>query len=321
MTNKNLKVAFQMDALEKLNFKGDSTYLFIMEAYNRGLEVYFYTPNTVSWVEEKVVARVCKINQVLDVNKVAEGEIPIKHNESELKNLEDFDIIFLRQDPPFDMAYITSTFLLEKIMDKVKIVNNPASVRNSPEKLLVTEFYKYMPKTIITSDYDTINQFLEENGRVVIKPLYGNAGSDVFFLQKGDVNVKPIIQYFLHTFKEQVMVQEFLENVKYGDKRIILIDGEFAGGFARIPAEGEIRSNLAVGGSAKESAITERDMEICKAIGSRLKELGLFFVGIDVIDGYMTEINVTSPTGVRSILNMSGEDLSVKLWDKLLASM
>ena len=232
--------------------------------------------------------------------------------------LTEMDFIFVRQDPPFDMAYITNTFLLEKIKDKVKIVNDPTSIRNSPEKLLVTEFYEFMPKTIITSSYDEIYNFVQENGRAVIKPLYGNAGSDVFFLQKGDFNLKSIIQYFLSTFREQIMVQEFLENVKYGDKRIILINGELAGGFARVPAEGEIRSNLAVGGSAADVPLTDRDREICKAIGPRLKELGLFFVGIDVIDGYMTEINVTSPTGLRSIMNMYGENLAVKVWDVLL---
>ncbi|MCL2566991.1 MAG: glutathione synthase [Alphaproteobacteria bacterium] len=315
---KSLKVAFQMDAPEKLNYKGDTTYLFIQEAFRRGMQVYFYTPDTLSMIDTAVAARVHKISKVLDITEVKNGEIPIVYEESQLVDLSGFDFIFLRQDPPFDMAYITSTFLLEKIMDKVRVVNNPVSVRNSPEKLLVLEFYEYMPKTIITSDFEVINNFLEENGQAVIKPLYGNAGSDVFFLQKGDFNAKSIIQYFLHTFKEQVMVQEFLENVKYGDKRIILINGEIAGGFARIPAENEIRSNLAVGGSAKESALTERDKEICKAIAPRLKELGLFFVGIDVIDGHITEINVTSPTGLRSIINMYGENLAVKFWDSLL---
>ncbi|MDR2007710.1 MAG: glutathione synthase [Alphaproteobacteria bacterium] len=318
---KNIKVAFQMDAPEKLHYAGDSTYLFIQEAFKRSMEVYFYTPNTLSWLEGKVMARVHKISKVLDITEVGAGEIPIIYEESKLISLEDFNYIFLRQDPPFDMAYITSTFLLEKIMDKVRIVNNPVSVRNSPEKLLVTEFYDYMPKTIITSDFDVINNFLEENGRAVIKPLYGNAGADVFFLRQGDFNAKSIIQYFLHTFKEQVMVQEFLENVRYGDKRIILINGEVAGGFARIPAENEIRSNLAVGGSAKQSDLTARDLEICKAIGGRLKELGLFFVGIDVIDGHITEINVTSPTGLRPIINMTGENLAIKMWDSLLAGM
>ena len=307
-----------MDELKNLNFAGDTTYIILQEAYKRGLEVYFYNPKTLSWIEEIVVAKVCRVKNVLDITEIEDGEIPIEH-EGELSiDLTEMDFIFVRQDPPFDMAYITNTFLLEKIKDKVKIVNDPTSIRNSPEKLLVTEFYEFMPKTIITSSYDEIYNFVQENGRAVIKPLYGNAGSDVFFLQKGDFNLKSIIQYFLSTFREQIMVQEFLENVKYGDKRIILINGELAGGFARVPAEGEIRSNLAVGGSAADVPLTDRDREICKAIGPRLKELGLFFVGIDVIDGYMTEINVTSPTGLRSIMNMYGENLAVKVWDVLL---
>lgn len=316
--NKNIKVAFQMDALKDLNFNGDTTYIFMQEAYKRGLEVYFYNPKSLSWIEGIVVARLSKVTNVLDITEIEYGEIPIEHESEIIVNLEEMDFIFLRQDPPFDMAYITNTFLLEKIKDKVKIVNDPTSVRNSPEKLLVTEFYEFMPKTIITSNYDEIYNFVQTKGRAVIKPLYGNAGSDVFFLQKGDFNLKSIIHYFLSTFREQIMVQEFLENVKYGDKRIILINGELAGGFARIPEEGEIRSNLAVGGSAKDAPLTQRDLEICKAIAPRLKELGLFFVGIDVIDGHMTEINVTSPTGLRSIINMYGENLAIKAWDILL---
>ena len=316
--NKNIKVAFQMDALKDLNFNGDTTYIFMQEAYKRGLEVYFYNPKSLAWIEGIVVARLSKVTNVLDITEIEYGEIPIEHESEIIVDLEEMDFIFLRQDPPFDMAYITNTFLLEKIKHKVKIVNDPTSVRNSPEKLLVTEFYEFMPKTIITSNYDEIYNFVQTNGRAVIKPLYGNAGSDVFFLQKGDFNLKSIIHYFLSTFREQIMVQEFLENVKYGDKRIILINGELAGGFARIPEEGEIRSNLAVGGSAKDVPLTPRDREICKAIGGRLKDLGLFFVGIDVIDGHMTEINVTSPTGLRSIINMYGENLAIKAWDILL---
>ncbi len=316
--SKTIKVAFQMDDLKKLNFNGDTTYVFMQEAYSRGLEIYFYNPKTLSWIEEKVVAKLSKVNRIFDISEIEYGKIPILHQSEESVNLSTMDFIFIRQDPPFDMAYITNTFLLEKIMDKVKIINNPVSVRNAPEKLLVTEFYEYMPKTIITSNKEEIHKFVQKYEKAVIKPLYGNAGSDVFFLQKGDFNLSSIIQYFLSTFKEQIIVQEFLENVKYGDKRIILIDGELAGGFARVPADGEIKSNLAVGGKAKDVPLTDKDREICKAIGSRLKELGLFFVGIDVIDGRITEINVTSPTGLRSIINMYGENLAVKAWDILL---
>lgn len=316
--SKKLKVAFQMDYLQDLNFNGDTTYVLLQEAFKQGLEVYFYHPKTLSWIEEKVVAKLSKISSVLDISEVQNNEIPIKHEDENTVDLSTMDFIFIRQDPPFDMAYITNTFLLEKIMDKVKIINNPVSVRNCPEKLLVTEFYKYMPKTIITSDIAEITKFVEDNKKAVIKPLYGNAGADVFFLQEGDFNLSSIIGYFLATFKEQIMVQEFLENVKLGDKRIILIDGEVAGGFARVPANGEIKSNLAAGGSPKQVPLSDKDLEICKAIAPRLKELGLFFVGIDVIDGHITEINVTSPTGLRTIINMYGENLATKAWEILL---
>ncbi len=313
-----LKVAFQMDELNKLNFNSDSTYMLMQEAYNRDFKIYFYSPKDLSWVDNKVVARAYCVREILDLTDLKTQDIPIKYNQKELIDLAAMDFIFLRQDPPFDMAYITSTFLLEKLMDKVNIVNNPISVRNSPEKLLVTEFYEYMPKTIISSDYITINQFLEENGSAVIKPLYGNAGSDVFFLRKGDFNAKAIIEYFLHTFKEQIMVQEFIENVKLGDKRVVLIDGEPYGCINRIPKSGEIKSNLAAGGRAEYTTISDRDREICRAIEGALKRLGLFFVGIDLIDGRITEINVTSPTGLRAIMNLSKENLAIKMWDKLL---
>jgi glutathione synthase len=311
------KIAFQIDELYKLKYHTDSSYMIMQEAFARGCEVFFYYPKSLSWVKNKVFANVFKVTDVLDYKQMQSG-VPIIYEEVGAFDLSNTDIIFLRQDPPFDMAYITSTFLLEKLMPKVKIVNNPVSVRNSPEKLLVTDFAELMPKTLISSDFNTIWNFLEQNKKCVIKPLYGNAGSDVFYLELTDFNAKAIIEYFLHTFKEQVMVQEFLPNVKNGDKRIILIDGEPMGFFHRIPAKNQIKSNLAAGGTAQFSPLNAKEVEICNTIAPTLKKLGLFFVGIDVIDGFLTEINVTSPTGIRIHENMTGENLARVMLDKLM---
>ena len=311
-----MRIAFQMDELSKLNFASDSTYKIMEEAYKRGFEIFFYSPKSLSWNYGILCAKLCK---VLNINNSAgEKSIPLVYAESTIMTLDDFDFIFLRQDPPFDMAYITSTFLLEKLPSKVKVINNPISVRNSPEKLLVTNFAHLMPKTLISSDFDMIYNFLKQEHKCVIKPLYGNAGSDVFFLDIYDVNAKSIIEYFLHSFKEQVMVQEFMPNVKKGDKRIILIDGEPVGSLLRIPAENTIKSNLAAGGRGVHEDLTEQELLICDNLKPTLQKLGLFFTGIDVIDGKLTEINVTSPTGFVAIEALRGVNLAVNLWDSLL---
>ena len=307
-----MKIAFQMDYLKDLNFASDSSYMLIQEAYKEHFEVYFYSPKSMSWVDGKLLARVSKVSGFI------EAEIPIIYEELGLLDLSTMDYIFLRQDPPFDMAYITSTFLLEKVMDKVIVLNNPVSVRNSPEKLMVTDFYHLMPKTLITSDFDVIWKFLEDNKKAVIKPLYGNAGSDVFFLDINDFNAKSIVNYFLNNFKEQIMVQEFLPNVKNGDKRIILIDGEPVAFINRVPANNEIRSNLAAGGTAHKTELSKQELDICKEIAPTLKKLGLFFTGIDVIDGKLTEINVTSPTGLKAYQKLSGENIAEFMIQKLL---
>ncbi|MFL1780630.1 Glutathione synthetase [Candidatus Hepatincolaceae symbiont of Richtersius coronifer] len=313
-----LKVAFQMDELQKLNFSTDSSYMIMHEAFKRNLEIYFYSPKTLSWVDNQVIAQIYKVTKVVDFKGLTKGIIPIQHEESVRYNLANLDFIFLRQDPPFDMAYITSTFLLEKLMPKVKIFNNPIGVRNAPEKLLVTNFSHLMPRTLISSDLATINQFVQEEKICVIKPLYGNAGSDVFFLRQDDFNAKSIIEYFLHTFKEPIIVQAFIENIRLGDKRIILIDGVIAGALNRLPGSNSIKSNIASGGTARPTELTPKDHLICSTISPILKELGLFFTGIDVIDGYITEINVTSPTGLRLIQNLYGLDISVQIWDHIL---
>ena len=306
-----MKIAFQIDPIEKLKLHSDSSLALMESALSDSNEVFFYYPQSLSLLNNKIMARVYKLKSF---NIASE---PHFNYEPTNVSLYDMNIILLRQDPPFDMSYITSTFLLEKLMDKVLILNNPISVRNSPEKLLVTNFSHLMPKTLISRDYDYINDFLQIHKKCVIKPLYGNAGSDVFYLDINDFNAKSLIQYFLHTFAEQVIIQEFLPNVSKGDKRIMLVDGEPLGFFHRIPASGEIKSNLAAGGKAVLSPLTNKEIEICNELKPTLQKLGLFFVGIDVIDNMLTEINVTSPTGLRSWENLSGENLANKVIAKM----
>ncbi|UQY80774.1 Glutathione synthetase [Candidatus Hepatincola sp. Av] len=310
-----MKVAFQIDELEKINFANDSSVMLIIEAFTRGYEVSIYHPNSLSIYENNVFADMVILTDIQDPTT---NKTPFVHSLPAKTLLQDMDIIFLRQDPPFDMAYITSTFLLEKVMDKVKVINNPVSVRNAPEKLLVTNFSHLMPSTLITRNEVEIHEFLNKHQQCVIKPLYGNAGADVFFLKKNDFNVGAIINYFLFTFKEQFIIQEFLPKVHLGDKRLILINGEYAGGINRVPQPNDIRSNMAVGGVATGfEKLSPKEEEICKTIGGTLKDLGLFFVGIDVIDGYLTEINVTSPTGLRAIQNFYNLNLATTMFDLL----
>ncbi len=313
---KTIKVAFQIDELHKLNFKGDSSYLLLKEAVNLGLEVYFYYPKTLAWQQNEVFAHVYKVLKTDDTLS-----IPIVYESIGNYNLENMKVIWLRQDPPFDMGYITSTFLLEKLVPKVAVYNHPISVRNSPEKLLVTNFSHLMPKTLVSSDFNQIDSFAKIHGKCVIKPLYGNAGSDVFFLDTNDFNYKSIIQYFLHTFKEQIMVQQFIENVKNGDKRIILINGEPKAYFNRVPAKNEIKSNLAAGGTAHQTTLTQQEKVLCDTIAPTLRKLGLYFVGIDVIDGFLNEINVTSPTGLVAWKNITGENLANFMWKDILKNL
>ncbi len=307
-----MKIAFQIDPIENLKILTDSS-LALMEASLRAnINVFFYYPQTLSLLNNKIVAVVYKLNSM---NLTLQPYF--NYSEANV-NLNDMDIILLRQDPPFDMSYITSTFLLEKLNPKVLILNNPASVRNSPEKLLVTNFSHLMPKTLISSHYNYIYDFLNTHKKCVIKPLYGNAGSDVFYLDINDFNAKSIIQYFLHNFKEQIIIQEFLPNVSKGDKRIILLNGEPIAFFHRIPSAGQIKSNLASGGTAVLSTLNNKEIEICNELKPTLQKLGLFFVGIDVIDNLLTEINVTSPTGLRAWEKLSGENLSDEIIKQMI---
>ncbi|PWB64085.1 MAG: glutathione synthase, partial [Bradyrhizobiaceae bacterium] len=233
--------------------------------------------------------------------------------------LTGFDVILLRQDPPFDLAYITTTHLLERVHPQTLVVNDPAHVRNAPEKVFVMQFPELMPPTLVTRDLEEIKSFRAEHGDIVMKPLYGKGGEAVFRLEREDLNFGSLYDLFAATFREQWVVQKFLPAVKQGDKRIILVDGEFAGAVNRVPAPDDLRSNMVRGGTPKETDLTPREREICARIGPALRERGLLFVGIDVIDGYLTEINVTSPTGIRAIKNFGGPDIAAMIWDKIAA--
>lgn len=302
-----MKIAFQMDDFTKLNFKTDSS-IYLMETYlHNKWQVFFYTPDNLWLLENKLKAKLYKLISIY----------PLMYDLAEDEDINNMHIVMLRQDPPFDMAYITSTFLLEKLPPSTKVINNPISVRNSPEKLLVTNFSQLMPKTLISRNFDVIYNFLTKTEKCVIKPLYGNAGSDVFYLDIKDFNAKALIEYFLHTFKEQVMVQEFLPNVKNGDKRIILINGEPKAFFDRVPPKNQIKANIASGGTAVVSPLTKQEELICDTIKPTLKQLGLFFVGIDVIDGYLTEINVTSPTGLKLWHTLTQENLAQSMFEEI----
>lgn len=308
-----LNVAVQMDPIARINHKGDSTFAMLLEAQKRGHKLSYYTPDKLSLRGNDVVAPV----QSLSVRDV-EGDY-FTLGEPVRTSMESFDVLLLRQDPPFDLAYITSTHLLERIHPKTLVVNDPASVRNAPEKIFVMGFSDLMPPTLISRDKDEINAFRAEHGAVVMKPLHGHGGAAVFRVLPQDMNFGSLYDLFSVTFKEQWVIQRFLPEVKHGDKRIILIDGEFAGAVNRVPAEDDLRSNMVRGGAAKATELSPREREICERVGPALRDLGLLFVGIDVIDGNLTEINVTSPTGIRAIAKLGGPDVAARVWDVIEA--
>jgi glutathione synthase len=308
-----LNVAVQMDPIARINHKGDSTFAMLLEAQKRGHKLSYYTPDKLSLRGNDVVAPV----QSLSVRDV-EGDY-FTLGEPTRTSMESFDVVLLRQDPPFDLAYITSTHLLERIHPKTLVVNDPASVRNAPEKIFVMGFSDLMPPTLISRDKDEINAFRTEHGAVVMKPLHGHGGAAVFRVLPQDMNFGSLYDLFSVTFKEQWVIQRFLPEVKHGDKRIILIDGEFAGAVNRVPAEDDLRSNMVRGGAAKATELSPREREICERVGPALRDLGLLFVGIDVIDGNLTEINVTSPTGIRAIAKLGGPDVAARVWDVIEA--
>jgi glutathione synthase len=309
-----LNVAFQMDHIARINIRGDSTFALLLEGQRRGHLQVHYTPDRLAMRDGRVTAAVEPV-KVRDV----EGE-HFTLGSRELADLSSFDVVFLRQDPPFDMGYITTTFLLERLGRKTLVVNDPAAVRNAPEKLYVTEFVELGPPTLITRDRALIADFRKEYGDIIIKPLYGNGGAGVFRIGGGDENLVALLELFEDAYRGQpYIVQRYLPEVRKGDKRIILVEGEPVGIINRVPAVGEARSNMHVGGRPEAATMTTRDREICAATGPALKARGLVFAGIDVIGDYLTEINVTSPTGIREVRRFGGPDIAALIWDAVEA--
>ena len=304
-------VAVQMDHVAGINIAGDSTFAMSLEAQARGYRLFHYTPDRLSFRDNRLYA---------SVEPMVLRDLKGDHYElgaPERVDLATMDVVLLRQDPPFDMAYITATHLLERIHPKTLVVNDPAWVRNSPEKIFVTEFSDLMQKTLITKDAAEIRRFRDEMGDIILKPLYGNGGAGVFHSTRDDRNLSSLLEMFGQLFREPFIAQQYLPDVRKGDKRIILVDGEFAGAINRVPAEHDSRSNMHVGGRAEATELTPREQEICTRIGPALRERGFLLVGIDVIGDYMTEINVTSPTGIREVKKFGGADIAALLWDAI----
>jgi glutathione synthase len=306
-----LTVAVQMDPIERIRIAGDSTFALLLEAQARGHRLLHYTPDRLRLTGKRVEA----MAEPLTVKDV-EGD-HARLDEAKLVDLAAVDVVLLRQDPPFDLAYIATTHILEFIQPKTLVVNDPSGVRNAPEKLFVMDFPELMPPTLIARDKAAIEAFRGEHGEVVMKPLYGFGGAAVFKVGVQDPNFGSLFDLFSTTFREPWVIQKFLPAVAQGDKRIILVDGEAKGVINRVPSGDDIRSNMVRGGAAKETDLTEREWAICSTIGPELRKRGLLFVGIDVIDGYLTEINVTSPTGIRAVKRLGGPDLAVAIWDAI----
>jgi glutathione synthase len=310
-----LNVAIQMDPLAGIDINGDSSFALIEEAEARGHAVFHYQPKDLAFLEGKVWAR---IRPVTVRRKIGDH---YTLGEAEKADLSKMDVVLLRQDPPFDMAYITTTHILEHIHPKTLVVNDPKSVRNAPEKLFVTHFEGLMPPTLITHSREDILEFRAKYKEIILKPLYGNGGAGVFHVTPEDDNLNALMEMFTHFYREPVIVQKYLPEIKKGDKRIILIDGVAGGALNRIPPAGEARSNLHVGGTAKPAGLSKRDQEICARLGPELKRLGLVFVGIDVIGDWLTEINVTSPTGIQEIGRFDGTNLAAGIWEAIEARL
>jgi glutathione synthase len=300
-----------MDPIERINIRGDSTFALLLEAQRRGYALSYYTPDRLALADTKVSAAV----RPLTVRDTPGDHFTL--GEPRVTDLSTLDVVLLRQDPPFDLAYISTTHMLERIHPQTLVVNDPAHVRNAPEKVFVTEFPDLMPPTLITRDLDAIKAFRAQHGDIVMKPLYGKGGEAVFRLAREDLNFGSLYDLFATMFREPWVVQRFLPEVKNGDKRIILVDGEFAGAVNRVPAPDDLRSNMVRGGSPKATDLTAREREICARLGPALRERGLLFVGIDVIGDFLTEINVTSPTGIRAIKNLGGPDVAALIWDSI----
>src|ERR1700761_7535489 len=308
-----LKVAVQMDPVEGININSDTTFLMMETAQARGHSLWLYTPDKLALEDGKVLAR----GRPLSLRREIGAHFTA--GEPERRDLSEFDVVLMRQDPPFDMAYITATHILERIHPQTLVVNNPVEVRNAPEKLFVTTFEGVQPPTLVTSDLDAIYDFRARHGDMVLKPLYGGGGSGVARLKADDPNLDALLELHAMIGREPVIAQKFIPAVSAGDKRILLVDGEPIGAVNRIPAEGQVRSNLARGGRAEAVEVTARDREICGAIAMELKTRGLLFVGIDVIGDYLTEINVPSPTGAQQLKRFGGADAAAALWDRVEA--
>lgn len=308
----SLRVAVQMDPVLGINIETDTTFLMMWEAQQRGHRLWFYTPDKLSMEDGRVFARA----QPLTLTKTQGAHAEL--GETVLLDMkDDVDVVLMRQDPPFDMAYITATHFLEKVHPHTLVVNNPAEVRNAPEKLFVTDFPGVQPPTLITSDHEAIYDFRARHGDIVLKPLYGGGGSGVARLLADDPNLDALLELHAMIGREQVIAQKFVPAVSKGDKRILLVHGEPVGAVNRVPAAGQVRSNLRVGGRAEAVDLTPRDLELCAIIGPELKKRGLLFVGIDVIGEYLTEINVTSPTGAQQLKRFGGADAAAILWDRI----
>ena len=310
----SLAVAVQMDPIHAINIDADSTFVLMVEAQRRGHGLWYYTPKTLSLHGGRVIA---KAQRVVDIRRKKGDHVEL--GPLEPLDLSMMDVVLLRQDPPFDMAYITTTHLLERIHPRTLVVNDPQHVRNAPEKLFVTHFQELMPPTLITVDKDEILAFRKKHKDIVVKPLFGNGGSGVFHVKPDDENLGSILEVFTQMFREPIIAQRYIPEIRKGDKRIILVDGKAAGAVSRMPLEGEARANFHAGGAAKKAELTPRERMICEAIGPSLSERGLVFVGIDVIGDYLTEINVTSPTGIREVKRFGGADIAALVWDAVEA--
>ncbi|APG62463.1 glutathione synthase [Sphingorhabdus lutea] len=307
-----LRIAVQMDPMESINIKGDSSFALMLSAQERGFDIYHYDVRDLTWEGNEITAMA---HPVFDL-KQEQGNHFRFGDALRLDLRDDVDVVLMRQDPPFDIGYLTGTWLLERLAGDTLVINDPKSVRDAPEKMFVLDFAQFMPPTMITRSLEETKKFQSKHGAIVIKPLHGNGGKAVFRIGEDGANLGALVELFGQVWPEPYMVQKFLPDVSMGDKRIILIDGEVAGAINRKPGEGEFRSNLAVGGYAEASELSEKEQEICAAMGAELKKRGLLFVGIDVIGGkWLTEINVTSPTGIVAISNFNGTDLPAMIWD------
>jgi len=311
----SLKVALQMDPITDVDIDADSTFVIGLEAQKRGHELFYYHPDDLIYEDGRVMAEAQRLELRAELGNHCTLGTP------ELVDLATLDVVWLRQDPPFDMAYLTTTYLLDMLPASTLVVNNPTEVRANPEKLYIARFPDLVPPTLVTRNVAHIKAFREKHQDIIVKPLYGNGGAGVFHVKPDDENLGALLEMFLQGSREPVVVQAYLKDVRQGDKRIILVDGEPVGAINRVPPEGEARSNMHAGGTPEPSKLSERDLEICTAIGGDLKARGLIFAGIDVIGNYLTEINVTSPTGLQEIRRFDGVALEEKIWDAIEAKV